>query len=313
MNSTDSKNPKKKHNRSWIWTALRLLGIPFIVYVLLKVDWNDIFMMYDRLGPGTILLMLLGLVLILIVKVFRWSLLLSFQGVPRPFREVFASYTESYFYGFITPARAGEAYRFRHLTEWGLNPRRAVGNLVLERGMDVLVLACFGLFSICLYVSYPETVGVWYGLTVMILVLAAGWFLLWRVHFVRSWISRVDGDLGNQSTLVWCMLQTFLSWGILYLIIYLVRGVLHIQMDPAMTLFSFVLSTAVTAVPVSVAGFGTKELALMHFLGTWGYTPEEAVAFSLIFAVVFVLNLLFSGLIWFAILANQRFGQSHHG
>jgi len=272
----------------------------------MKVDWHDILMMYRRLGLSTILIMLVALVLILFVKVFRWSKLLSFQGIPRRFDEVFSAYTESYFYGFITPARAGEAYRFRYLTGWGLNPKRAAGNLILERGMDVLVLFCAGLFSICLYVTYPAMQGAWYGLAAVALTLAAAWILLTRLLFVRSWISRLDAALGDRRILFLSLLQTLLSWGILFLTIYCVRGVLGIPMDPAMTLFSFVLSTAVTSIPISVAGFGTKELALMHFLGTWGYTPEEAVAFSLIFAVIFVLNLLFSGAIWFVILAHRR-------
>ncbi len=306
MSSQEPAVPAENRAPPWIWQVLRLLGIPFVVYVVMKVDWHDILMMYRRLGLSTILIMLVALVLILFVKVFRWSKLLSFQGIPRRFDEVFSAYTESYFYGFITPARAGEAYRFRYLTGWGLNPKRAAGNLILERGMDVLVLFCAGLFSICLYVTYPAMQGAWYGLAAVALTLAAAWILLTRLLFVRSWISRLDAALGDRRILFLSLLQTLLSWGILFLTIYCVRGVLGIPMDPAMTLFSFVLSTAVTSIPISVAGFGTKELALMHFLGTWGYTPEEAVAFSLIFAVIFVLNLLFSGAIWFVILAHRR-------
>lgn len=304
MKPSEDSSPKRVP--PWIWFALRLLGLPFVIYVVMKVEWEEVLLMYRRLGLGTTLGMLAGLVGIFLVKVRRWSDFLKFQGIPRPGWEVFRGFAEAYFYGFVTPARVGEAYRLRHLTEWGLDAKRAVGNLVMERGMDVCLLGSLGLLCLGLYATYPRLIGAAYGFIVVAVLMGALCMLLLCAGFVRSWMTRRDGTFGTPSILAYCVVETLIAWGLLYAIVFSVRGVLAIRMGPVVTLFSFVLSTVVTGIPVSVAGFGTKELALIHFLARWGYTPEEAVAFSLIFAVIYVLNLLFSGVIWFAILACHR-------
>ncbi|MFH1744083.1 MAG: lysylphosphatidylglycerol synthase transmembrane domain-containing protein [bacterium] len=299
-------NSETRRVPPWIWHVLRLAGIPFVIYVIMKVDWNEVLLMYRRLGLATTLAMVAALFVVLLVKVRRWFDLLRYQGVPRSGWEVFLSYTEAYFHGFITPARLGEVYRLRHLTQWGLDTKRAAGNLIVERGMDVAFLASLGLFSLGLYSTYPHWIGAVYGLIVVLLASSGGLLVLRRFPSLRSWIARTDGSHGSRLLIITCLGLTIASWAIMFAIVYVVRGFLGIDMGPVMTLFSFVLSTAIVAIPVSVAGFGTKELALIHFLGVWGYEPEQAVAFSLIFAVIYVLNLLFSGLIWFAILAHQH-------
>lgn len=295
---------------TWVWHALRLLGLPFVIYVIIKVDWTDVYSMYRRLGLGTTLGMLAGLVGVFLVKVRRWADFLRFQGIPRPWWDVFGGFAEAYFYGFVTPARLGEAYRFRHLTEWGLDARRAMGNLLMERGMDVCLLGNLALLSLGLHWTYPRPTGAVYGFVAVSAVGGGLWLLFFRLRFARSWITQRDGTLGPESILFYCVVQTVIAWGLLYLIVFSVRGVLGIEMGPVVTLFSFVLASLVTAIPISVAGFGTKELAMIHFLGQWGYTPEQAVAFSLIFSVTYVLNLLFSAVIWFAILACYRVKRS---
>ncbi|HPA48262.1 MAG TPA: lysylphosphatidylglycerol synthase transmembrane domain-containing protein [bacterium] len=296
------------HTRSippWIWRFLRLAGIPFVIYVIWKIDWSEVLSIYQRLGLLTMLGMLAGLLVSFWIKVHRWRVLLRFQGIEPTWWDVFFAFSEAYFYGFLTPARLGEAYRMRHLSQWGLGMKRAVGNLLVERGMDIAFLANLGLFTLGFYSTYPSYFGVAYGLVAVVVASGIGGWILWRFQYLRTWIAHEDGSFGNWR-LVWlCCGHTVASWAILYLIVFWVRGVLGIPMGPAMTLFCFVLSTAVTAIPVSVAGLGTKELALMQFLAFWGYPPEQAVAFSLIFALVFVLNLLFSGAIWFGILARR--------
>lgn len=298
---------------SWVWHVLRLLGIPFVIYVVLKVNWVDVYGMYRRLGAGTTLGMLAGLVVMFLLKVSRWSGFLRFQGIQRPWSVVFAAFGEAYFYGFLTPARLGEVYRLRHLTQWGLDPKRAVGNLAMERGMDMGLLAGLALLSLGLYWTYPGVTGLAYGTAVVAVAIVVFWLVLVTFGAARSWITQPDGAVGPLSILLRCALQTAAAWGLLYLIVYTVKGTLGIEMGPVLTLFCFVLSTLITAIPVSVAGFGTKELALIHFLGQWGYSPEQAVAFSLIFAVIYVLNLLFSGLICFAMLLFYRFGRVARG
>lgn len=304
MNPLDTSGTR--HIPPWVWHVLRLLGLPFVIYVVMKVEWDDVLLMYRRLGLGTTLGMLASLVGIFLLRVRRWFDCLRFQGVPRPWWEVFGSLGEAYFYGFITPARLGEAYRLRHLTEWGLDMKRAMGNLLLERGMDVCMLGSLSLLCLGLYTTYPHLTGAVYGLIAVAVVMGALCLLLLRFPRMRSWITQRDGTLGRRSILVYCFVQTVTAWALLYVVVFWVRGVLGIPMGPVVTLFSYVLSTMITAIPISVAGFGTKELALMHFLAQWGYTTEQAVAFSLIFAVIYVLNLLFSGVIWFAILAYHR-------
>src|SRR5262249_22662084 len=60
----------------------------------------------------------------------------------------------------------------------------------------------------------------------------------------------------------------------------------------------FVVMIGVALVPISVGGWGLRELAVVALLGSHGVAPERALLFSVCFGLVFVLGALPGALVW---------------
>lgn len=54
----------------------------------------------------------------------------------------------------------------------------------------------------------------------------------------------------------------------------------------------------IALIPVSVGGWGLRELAVVALLGDHGVAPERALLFSVCFGLVFVIAALPGALVW---------------
>jgi hypothetical protein len=60
----------------------------------------------------------------------------------------------------------------------------------------------------------------------------------------------------------------------------------------------FVVMIGVVAVPISIGGWGLRELAVVSLLGTHGVAPEKALLFSVCFGLALAVGFLPGALAW---------------
>jgi glycosyltransferase 2 family protein len=60
----------------------------------------------------------------------------------------------------------------------------------------------------------------------------------------------------------------------------------------------FAVMIGVTLVPISISGWGLRELAVISLLGNHGIAPERALLFSVCFGLVVAIGTLPGALIW---------------
>jgi glycosyltransferase 2 family protein len=60
----------------------------------------------------------------------------------------------------------------------------------------------------------------------------------------------------------------------------------------------FVVMIGVAIVPISISGWGLREVAVMSLLGNLGIAPEKALLFSVCFGLVFAVGSLPGALVW---------------
>ena len=60
----------------------------------------------------------------------------------------------------------------------------------------------------------------------------------------------------------------------------------------------FVVMIGIALIPVSIGGWGPRELAVVALLGDHGVAPERALLFSVCFGLVFVVAALPGALVW---------------
>ena len=62
----------------------------------------------------------------------------------------------------------------------------------------------------------------------------------------------------------------------------------------------FVSMICVTLLPVSIGGWGLREVAVVALLGTYGVAPEAALSLSVTFGVIVILSSLPGAIVWAA-------------
>ena len=72
---------------------------------------------------------------------------------------------------------------------------------------------------------------------------------------------------------------------------------LTVSLDLVQTAVCVIASMAVAIVPISFFNLGSREVVLIGLFNKWGYSSGDAVAFSMLFMVGYVLQILTSSLI----------------
>jgi glycosyltransferase 2 family protein len=215
------------------------------------------------------------------------------------------------FFGQVLPSGAGEGVRAWFLVRLGGDWRNAVMSVVIDRGTGVIMLLLLG-FVILLLPSaltalggYRQPVLIGYGAALIagvIGLLLVPWLapLLRRWRYSR-WLAALAEAVhrvlvGRRSPAV-----LGLALAIHALTILIVWSVgraqgLALPLPDAAVLFTVVIG--VVMVPISISGWGLREIAVISLLGQHGVAPETALLFSVCFGLVVAIASLPGALVW---------------
>src|SRR5262245_32735464 len=215
------------------------------------------------------------------------------------------------FFAQVLPNVAGEGMRAWLLVRLGSDWRTAVTSVVIDRGVGVGLLLVLG-FVVLLLPSgltalggYRDVVLIVYG--ALIVVGALGLLLVpniasplarWRYS---RWLATLAADvhrvlLGSKGPVVLgiaCLIDAFtvvVIWSLGR-----AQG-LALPLPDAMVLF--VVMVGAVAVPISIGGWGLRELAVVSLLGAHGIAPEKALLFSVCFGLALLIGSLPGALAW---------------
>jgi uncharacterized membrane protein YbhN (UPF0104 family) len=215
------------------------------------------------------------------------------------------------FFAQVLPNVAGEGVRAWLLVRIGSNWRTAVTSAVIDRGVGVSLLIVLG-FVVLLLPSSLTALGGYRGVVLVVygaLILAGALGLLlapkiapplarWRYS---RWFAALAADvyrvlLGSKGPVI-------LSIGCLIhaLTIVVVWAVgraqgLVLPLPDAAVLFTVMMG--VVLVPISIGGWGLRELAVISLLATHGVAPERALLFSVCFGLALAVGSLPGALAW---------------
>ena len=216
------------------------------------------------------------------------------------------------FFAQVLPSVAGEGVRAWLLVRLGCDWRSAVTSVVIDRGVGVGLLIAIGFGILLLLPSgltalggYREVVLVIYG--AMLLAAALGLVL---APTVAPWLSRwqfsrwlatlaVDarrvllGPYGPMILGIGCLVHVLtivVIWSLGR-----AQGLL-LPVSDAAILFTVMISVAL--VPISIGGWGLREVAVISLLGNYGVPPERALLFSVCFGLALAVGSLPGALAW---------------
>jgi glycosyltransferase 2 family protein len=294
-------------------TKLLVTGACFW-YVSRKIDLSQVLsavsLLDFRWAAFAILLVMLQMPLV----ATRWYGILgalSALDVRMTRTAVLAATSVGTFFTQVLPSLAGDGMRAWLVIRLGCEWRNAVMSVVIDRGVGVGLLIALG-FVILLLPSgltalggYRHVVLIVYGALLVAGVLALLLTPIFVPLLARWRYSRWIGALAASAhhVLLGRKSPAILGLGCLIhaLTIVVVWSIgraqgLDVPIPDAAVLFTVMLGVAL--VPISVSGWGLREVAVISLLGHHGVAPEKALLFSLCFGLALAIGSLPGALVW---------------
>lgn len=276
-------NPKLKKS---LLTALKIaVSISLMAWVLNKLDWTQIGMMFHKVNIFYFLLSIVFFVLSQLVAVYRFNLFVRNIGIRISFCTNSKLYLLGMFYNFFIPGGiGGDTYKVFLLSKAYKKSLKSLGKIVfLDRFIGLLAIA-FGIVFLLMFVEIPfpsylkwiAVIGGFIGILI-ILTLTNKFFHTHkkRIHlgFLYSIVSQIF-----QLICVWCIMKSFNIEGntLIYLTMFLVSSILSI---------------------VSFAGIGIREAVFYYGAHWFNFNEDSSTIIALSFSLM-TMAISFFGIIY---------------
>src|SRR5262249_41580617 len=327
--ASDFETPRPSHrggaeNAAILAAKVLVTGACFW-YISRQIDLSQVLSAIPLLDFCWAALAILVVMLEVPLAGLRWYHIVDSLGArdqQRTRAAMIAATAVGLFFTQVLPSVAGEGGRAWLLVRLGSNWRNAVTSAVIDRGVGVGLLIVLG-FVILLLPSgltalggYREVVLAVYGALILAGVL--GLLLapkivppLARWRYSR-WFATLAADvhrvlLGSKAPVILgigCLIHAltiFIVWSVGR-----AQG-LALPLPDAAVLFTVMIG--VVLVPISIGGWGLRELAVVSLLATHGVAPGRALLFSVCLGLALAIGSLPGALAWlfFPFASTRRF------
>ena len=290
--------------------GLKLLGPGLLLYFLLTTDLSTLWAILLQTDPFLLTLSILIVVPFLVLKGWRWQLILQAWRIRMSIVDATALYAVGIFLGNVTPGQAGDAVKAWYLRQRGESLTAGLASVVVDRLFDVGlmgILAASGLYFFWDILPGGRALNV---VTVAVMLLGVGGGLLVASNrrlrtlgfslIPASLKSRLNLQAIEQmhlepAQLAVIGLVTAAGLALTFIRIYL----LFLALDTPIPIGPFIALVATIAIvgTASPGGVGTRDAVMVLLLGSLlSLTPVEeqarAVALSTLLLLLNVVNVL---------------------
>jgi len=293
----------------FLWLAFRSVDVKHVLSILINTSYPEIL--------ASIAVYFLGV----LVRAFRWGLLLS-PYKRCSIRHLFSSLTVGYMGNDVLPARAGEFVRVYLLSKFeGVSKSLSLGTIIIERFMDAIVMLAIA-FGASFLVSISRDAG-HVMLIVALLLLVAMLFLISLAYMPYStiiFISRLFPIRGfdrigeictrfisgvkilrSPRIVVGGLILSSLSWMIEGITYWLVAKSIDFDISFSYVLLTLAVANLFTLIPAAPGYIGTFEAGVLLALSSVSFLSKEAIlGYAFLLHVVLVVPVILVGtLLWF--------------
>jgi len=287
-----------------------LIPLVLIAIAARGVDWDQAARALGRSQASYVALALLVYYATFPMRAWRWASLLRTGGAAIGWRDLLRILFIGWFVNCIVPAKLGDLYRSYLVKQrFGVSLSRTVGVVVAERLLDLIVV--FVLLIVGGYVAFGRTVvpdlRFVYGTgSALLLVIVAGLVGVYVVapriaRFFPAEVRRIgrlfrEGVLHSFRALPIAAPLTLLIWAAEALRLFFVLTALGLDLPLSGVVFVAVATSLLTTVPLTPAGFGFVEIAMVYVLTEgFGLAQTDAIAVAVVDRAVSVLSVIVIG------------------
>jgi len=300
---------------------LHSLGFILLYFVVRQLDFtllkeNLLHFKFWKIVAGLIILMCVYL-----IKSYRWFMINKAFGVECNYGTLLVFFLASGFLSVITPGRLGEFAKI-----WFLNRKYQTGvtvatsSVLLDRIWDVLVLSLMAgvsmAFMITRYQIDPVAIIVillFFGFALGLILMPG---MLFRPLLVLTRKHRIHGDIRRVFD-VWrgkryrFLLPGFSTSIVAFGLLAFMPFILTVDLDAGIPYVSSIsavsISNILSFLPVTIAGFGTRELVFIQVWELHSHPAVIAISISTVYFIVTYLGSLVIGGITYLIWIRKMF------
>ena len=293
--------------------VIKILTTILLIYLLfksIKFDYEDFKASFISIKPLWLILSFSGVIIVLGLKSYRWHLLLKQAGIFFSPYNSLRSYFSSYALGILTPGRLGEfikIYNVRQST--GAKLMVSFRTTLVDRLFDLVMLLIFSISWIIIHLIRIE-VDYLFAVLISIIILVSLIFILRKItqkivsikgkkffklfYFIDSCLLDM---MGGKSFYPW--LISLSAYFFFFLSTWFLFRSLNLTVSIIDSGFIICVIGLILLLPISIAGFGPRELSLVYILSLYGISAETALTFSVLqFTVFFAWGGLIGLLFW---------------
>ena len=283
----------------------RFIGILIFVYLVSFLDFEELKNVWSsRVNLQYLLNNLLFIPLVVLLKSYRWSLILGAQSIKLNLIDAYSIYFSSLFYGSISPGGVlGEVTKVLHLkNEIDLNTEKTTPSVIIDRIFDFFIIFCIGIF--CL--SYFILKNYFFSIFVLIFGFIIPFYLALIISF--KYLNRtINKNLDSKKNIIFktifsvMVLFKKLKFSILLeaVVITIIGQVIAciqvIYIFKILNLdftISYVLAinssiVLISVLPITIAGIGSRDTIVLYLFSLNNIKIEYAILFSSLYLFVF--------------------------
>jgi len=295
--------------RKVIYYGMHLIGIFLLVYVLQGLNFNDFLFELKSYNLQSITFCFLSLIIVYLLKSFRWFRIVKSLGGKVSFSQSVKYYILAVFFSILTPGRLGEFLKIYFLRKDNvLNNTDAWVSTIIDRLFDVIVLGIAGLISILYFTEY-ESLNV-FGVIVLVVFLFFVFIFFipelyrkvlfrllpkrkYRVSMIIFSNSIIRTRPGSLMSLFLSVLSLLFLGSIPFIISF--YGVYKIDLFTSIGAVS--VSNILSFLPITIAGFGTRELVFSYFWELISYPKYVALSVSTVYFIIVYIGSILIGIV----------------
>ncbi len=302
--------------KRWVYAAKLVISAGGVYYVLHTYDLPSILatmLEQDRT------LLAVGFMLVIaqiIVASLRWYLVLIALNLVKPFGLVLRIFYGTAFLNTFLPAGvAGDAVRVWLMRDNPGGVVTAVNSVLIDRIVTLLALSLIVVgVQPFVWAKFGSSIMLGPAIGLMAVILVSVLVLVLSIPFIArqsrwraadrllSMMVLLSGDLRrvfvDVRALSPILAAAVASNLLIVLAVFVMARGQAINVDLVDCLVAFPVVLLVTAIPISVGGWGTRELAMVYMLGMFAVPAEQATALSINFGLCTTFASLPGALIW---------------
>ncbi|MFQ5685036.1 MAG: lysylphosphatidylglycerol synthase transmembrane domain-containing protein [Candidatus Scalindua sp.] len=299
--------------RKW---GVRSIGLFAFAFLITRIDINQVITGVIQANPVLVFVAFSLTFPFFAIKSWRWQSLLNSLGLFISYPKVYLLYMIGLFAGLLTPGQVGEMVKVYYIKRSGGSIWMSGLSIVLDRLLDlgllvVLTIPVFWVFDDIVTINLSTRV------LVVLAAITALFFIfkdvrkrvIYFINFCYSWIIQKIKkkynieSMGNLNILKRIpyssvITLTALAYAINYLRFYLLLAALQVQIPLLHLIVGLALVWLVGTLPISVAGIGTRDLALITVFSHLGIRSELAISFSFLILGLYLFQMIVGFLFW---------------